>query len=447
MRTALAIVTEQKVPWDELSDSDSDSEFDTESTREDGDQNDTELKQLLASVKNSITCLFRLSMSVRDPAPNNQSRSTITVDKSYFVEHDILHAREKFPECEPYLAERLGRALSGRRQYLSYREAHHQKLAKNMEMIGFEEPRTEHTTNSTEATPIPIARTNSLNVFDGDDALSQTSYATSVNAAIRVPPLPKEAREEEHFECPLCFMILSIHTKLGWKQHVYRDLHPYCCTFEHCTTADRLYDSRHTWFTHELKAHRTSWQCVEGCDKIFSTEEDFENHVQRSHSDLSAPKMLSVLKRTAARTANLTNQADCPLCDKRMTLKALQKHLGRHHEELALFALPPNLDATEEEPQDDEEESLNVNRWQDEDLSDISDTFDDSDPDDEPRYCLCNNVSYGNMIACGNSSCEKEWFHLGCVGITSQEIPTGNGKWYCPICREKQKDAASGGDL
>ena len=48
----------------------------------------------------------------------------------------------------------------------------------------------------------------------------------------------------------------------------------------------------------------------------------------------------------------------------------------------------------------------------------------------EPRYCLCNQVSYGEMICCDNPSCSIEWFHYGCVGIT--EAP--KGKWYCPQC-------------
>lgn len=195
------------MPWDELSESESDSESDEVF-------GDTELKQLLGSIKTSITCLFRLSMSIRDPAPNDQSRSIVTADKSYFEEYDMQHAKAKYPGCVGYLVERLGRANSGRRQYLSYCEEHHQKLAKDVDLIGLEAPRTEHTSNSTEATSMPMAR---LNNFDSDDALSQTSYATSVNAAIRVPPLPKEAREEEHYECPICFMIVSIHTAAGWK--------------------------------------------------------------------------------------------------------------------------------------------------------------------------------------------------------------------------------------
>lgn len=36
---------------------------------------------------------------------------------------------------------------------------------------------------------------------------------------------------------------------------------------------------------------------------------------------------------------------------------------------------------------------------------------------DETRYCYCNRVTYGEMIGCENLSCEREWFHLDCVGL------------------------------
>lgn len=59
------------------------------------------------------------------------------------------------------------------------------------------------------------------------------------------------------------------------------------------------------------------------------------------------------------------------------------------------------------------------------------------DPD-EPRYCVCGDVSWGNMIACDNEeNCEKEWFHLSCVGL--EDLPPRRTKWYCPDCRKKLK--------
>ena len=38
----------------------------------------------------------------------------------------------------------------------------------------------------------------------------------------------------------------------------------------------------------------------------------------------------------------------------------------------------------------------------------------------EPTYCFCNNVSYGDMIACDNENCPFEWFHFPCVGVTEK---------------------------
>ncbi|KAL9002769.1 MAG: hypothetical protein Q9188_004321 [Gyalolechia gomerana] len=46
------------------------------------------------------------------------------------------------------------------------------------------------------------------------------------------------------------------------------------------------------------------------------------------------------------------------------------------------------------------------------------DDDDDEDEDSEPRYCYCNQVSYGEMVACDMDSCAREWFHLDCVGLT-----------------------------
>lgn len=51
----------------------------------------------------------------------------------------------------------------------------------------------------------------------------------------------------------------------------------------------------------------------------------------------------------------------------------------------------------------------------------------------EPRYCLCNRVSFGMMIQCDNDNCKLEWFHLECVGLS--DVPARTTKWYCPDCR------------
>ncbi|KAF8558431.1 hypothetical protein OG21DRAFT_1504175 [Imleria badia] len=57
-----------------------------------------------------------------------------------------------------------------------------------------------------------------------------------------------------------------------------------------------------------------------------------------------------------------------------------------------------------------------------------------ADPN-EDRYCYCNQVSFGTMIACDNTECKLEWFHLGCTGLL--EVPSKKTKWYCRECRPK----------
>ncbi|RDW86523.1 putative PHD finger domain protein [Aspergillus mulundensis] len=60
----------------------------------------------------------------------------------------------------------------------------------------------------------------------------------------------------------------------------------------------------------------------------------------------------------------------------------------------------------------------------------------------EPRYCLCGDVSFGTMICCENPDCDREWFHLDCVGLS--EVPSRTAKWYCPDCRVKFNKGAHG---
>ncbi|KAL9939841.1 hypothetical protein V8E36_001658 [Tilletia maclaganii] len=58
------------------------------------------------------------------------------------------------------------------------------------------------------------------------------------------------------------------------------------------------------------------------------------------------------------------------------------------------------------------------------------------DQEDQTRYCYCQQVSYGEMIACDSRDCPFEWFHLVCANLT--EAPPDGTKWYCDHCLEKR---------
>ncbi|KAM9325180.1 inhibitor of growth protein 4 isoform 3-T3 [Gastrophryne carolinensis] len=64
-----------------------------------------------------------------------------------------------------------------------------------------------------------------------------------------------------------------------------------------------------------------------------------------------------------------------------------------------------------------------------------SDVLDMPVDPNEPTYCLCHQVSYGEMIGCDNPDCSIEWFHFACVGLATKP----RGKWYCPRCSQERK--------
>lgn len=53
----------------------------------------------------------------------------------------------------------------------------------------------------------------------------------------------------------------------------------------------------------------------------------------------------------------------------------------------------------------------------------------------EPVYCVCNRIAFGDMIACDNEECPIEWFHYTCVNLTKKPRNT----WICPTCTNKKK--------
>ena len=68
------------------------------------------------------------------------------------------------------------------------------------------------------------------------------------------------------------------------------------------------------------------------------------------HLDLSGGSHLPALMRMCERKASMDTLADCSLCHQPfLSLTQLRRHMGMHLEQLALFAIPPNLGETEDD--------------------------------------------------------------------------------------------------
>lgn len=186
---------------------------------------DIEILEIIADIGDIIGCLLRLSISIRNPAPHDHFMSSKFIDTSHFEEYDVEHVKAKLSHVTPTLANRLGKAISQRRQYFKYRETHHQKLAARQDL---DSKKSEVGVQSTVASSIPIALKDGEGGYPAfgrldeeeisNSGASQTSYATSgpQSGRLKMPSLPNQAYDGP-FECPFCYMMISVSTTIQWK--------------------------------------------------------------------------------------------------------------------------------------------------------------------------------------------------------------------------------------
>ncbi|RPB16180.1 hypothetical protein P167DRAFT_353330 [Morchella conica CCBAS932] len=397
LKEAISIVSHERKPFDEQSFSPDSSIYSLEDApTEDPEEQPnpttelTELQERFGEVCHVITCLYKLSITIRNPAPRDRLQKCASIKISHFEFFDIQHAREKFPGAQDFLQDRLGKANTKRRQLLKYHERHHGKLAqyidfslpKRFPTIHYDQKDENSGDNELKITkdgeediserrsqiekgPGTIAETENtqttistyvqgpsdqtVDVITLDDALSQTSYATSTGGArstihVPLPPNAAETLDGKPFECPYCYSIISVSSRNLWIKHVYRDLRPYVCTFEDCLKPDRLFDTRHDWYNHEVEVHRREWFC-NICRQSLSNKTIFENHLRQSHPKLFTEAQMPAMAERCERAIDL--EQICPLCGENHTSHRLKSHLARHMQQLALFTLPKTVEETD----------------------------------------------------------------------------------------------------
>jgi len=221
------------------------------------------LEECFIDITHVITCLYEFSITIRNPAPRDRLEKCSSIPVSHFEDFDIQHASHKFPNtAERYLVERLGKANTRRRQLLKYHSKHHDKIAgtynklvlnpaqgleakkhdvegqiKGVKAIDFdghesapiqvpETIKSATTTTMRSQTTVStfVQRPDNFDAYSDTDN-SQTSYASSSGEdslyvpRLRVPPPPNQdcAFEGKPFQCPLCYLIISISEQNSWK--------------------------------------------------------------------------------------------------------------------------------------------------------------------------------------------------------------------------------------
>ncbi|KFZ13509.1 hypothetical protein V502_06562 [Pseudogymnoascus sp. VKM F-4520 (FW-2644)] len=358
-----------------------------------GQTSGSDVDELLKAITASNASLMKLSIVIRSSATRDDYLKAASHFSNWNPFPDIGHVREKYGSAKystDWLFERLRKAITRRRQFLKYRIEHNDRLVG----IGADDENLRDgptkTIASTKATTFVgeniLQKVQEAGSDAGNSFGSATSYEHTVfqgdgsPTVLTVPPAPKFAfptrfgfpkipfKYGQPFQCPYCFTEQTVENRSAWKTHVFRDLKPYVCTFYECEML--MFRSRHEWFTHELQNHRREWASHRNCAR---------NHL--SSSPLKALIMLS------EEPIDKFSSAACPLCNdwetdmvrKQAILESVfplrnrlenkddlhskprlfRRHLGRHMEQLALFALPPNhFDDLEDESTDGEREEV-----------------------------------------------------------------------------------------
>lgn len=207
----------------------------------------SEIREIFESIQDAINNLFRYSIIIR----NNTNRdrcakaAAASISSPFNHDFDIQHVRHKFPALQAkkgeWLIERLGKAITQRRQYLRYCRSHHEKTWQEpglrggpgvnpsndrrpqaqMKLIPMARSEVSKPTSTLAPTQASTLLLTSGQIIDEemiDETQSQTSYATSTdeestNHALRVIQLEDVSKGLQHFECSYCWQIQECRTQ------------------------------------------------------------------------------------------------------------------------------------------------------------------------------------------------------------------------------------------
>lgn len=219
----------------------SDSESDDETGSQDSEEGPrtSELEELFSAIHASNLHLMKLSMVIRSSPTRDdylKAASRYPLDPRW----DIGHVKEKHGKssrCPDWLVERLGKAITRRRQFLKYREEHHGKLSKDWDEapkgvvpITIEIKPAQTVVPSTKATTFVENRTiperppeDDVVSFGSETSYEATSMGEDAHARLTVPHHPAMAFEGvpfefgQPFQCPYCYTEQIVKNRAAWK--------------------------------------------------------------------------------------------------------------------------------------------------------------------------------------------------------------------------------------
>ena len=353
-----------------------------EDSREENIQDISETCELQKEIKGTITRLLRATTLIRQAKPSDNFAKALS-RKRYHIDNqfDIAHVGEKHRKLAAndriWLRQRLGRAITHRRQVLSYNRDHHEQLdghgndrTEEPQVSTTDQPMSNPTLFTKATTFIPERIDPSLlhagEPDSEDDVLSYTTISRSVDGngeastTLRIPKLDNlRIGNSREFNCPFCFRIQRCKNDRVWRNHIFSDIRPYVCTFPNCDAP--YYGDINAWFQHEISCHRVVYKCFICSDATSYSEKTYVAHLKERHAKILDNAEGELEMSLARKPLTEIPAKDCPCCtewvDRLKEREVLagtpilngtltvnptvfKRHLANHLEQLALFALP-----------------------------------------------------------------------------------------------------------
>ncbi|KAF3076130.1 hypothetical protein CFAM422_001133 [Trichoderma lentiforme] len=336
-----------------------------------------EIRMNIDLISESLKTLFRIAVLVRKTDPDNRFERAIIHSSKITFPHtfDVDYVREKYPKLktkeQSWLAERLGKAIARRRQFIKYCRDHRDRLALDDENIEAEGATT--VLQSSKATTLlPENTTSNLTIDDYEDdlvSILSTSTTTDGLSTLALPRLVDLLKDSEAFECPICFTLRAMKGERSWRVHAFQDLKPYSCTVGGAECDSLAFQDRNSWFQHELDCHRSQYMCSLCEGGLFLERASLRLHILTSHGQFPEHQ-LQIIEDAGRKAPTSFDAQSCPFCnDWSVALQAKEKlksqeiksqtilvrtdrfkrHVAAHLEQLAIFAIPR---ATEDDGED-----------------------------------------------------------------------------------------------
>ena len=211
---------------------------------------------LINDISHIITCLYKLSIPIRNPVPPGRLRKLAAIDVSHLESKDIEHLSKNFPLAPVYALERLRKGNTKRRQLFKYYQLYHDKLARYVDLPpqddakstpSFQLVKQNHgdtagtcptppkepgtTTLEPQTTPsTDISNEVRPEIHEGGSAGTSHSCCPASDATLtftnpnqptsdHVPPPPNvdSAYTGQPFECPYCCTLIALDSMRAWK--------------------------------------------------------------------------------------------------------------------------------------------------------------------------------------------------------------------------------------